>query len=67
MLSRRTIANAHTCLSLSWNWVAEEDNIASQMCVPRPRAMPKPIAPLTKDDAKAILNACDFSFDGTSN
>jgi hypothetical protein len=29
--------------------------------------MPKPIVPLTKDDAKAILNPCDFIFDGTSN
>jgi integrase/recombinase XerD len=66
-LSPKTILNAHTTLSVFFGWIAEEYEMPNPMRVPRLRANPNPIVPLTEDEVEAILKACDYSYQAPTN
>lgn len=60
-LSKESVLNIHTGLSALWTWAVAEGfadrNIVHE--VPRPRPEKRAINPLTLDDVRALLAACE--------
>jgi len=66
-LSPKTIANVWIVLSSFWHWAEFELRIPNPFRIPRIRAKPKPIVPLTPEEIKRLLKSCDSYLATPSN
>lgn len=62
-LSKKTILNIHTALSALWTWAVREGLAPMHILrdIPRPRPEQRAIVPLTRDQIRDLLEACDRS------
>ena len=61
-LSPKTIRNAYITLSSFFTWAVQEFDLRNPMQrVPAPKFQQALVEPLTRDDAEALLAACDFT------
>lgn len=60
-LSKKTILNIHTALSALWTWAVEAGYVTEHLMrsVPRPKPEQRTIAPLSEEDIRTLLNACN--------
>jgi site-specific recombinase XerD len=62
-LSKKTILNIHTALSALWTWAVEAGYVTEHIlrAVPRPKPEQRTIDPLSEEDIRTLLNACNRS------
>lgn len=62
-LSKKQILNIHTGLSALWTWAVKEGITSLHILreIPRPRPEKPAIVPFSREDVKALLDACDRS------
>ena len=62
-VSKKTLLNYHTGLSALWTWALREDLVDGHImrCIDRPRPEKRAIAPFTRDEVEALLEACNYS------
>ena len=63
VLSKKTMLNVHTALSALWTWAVTEGLTKRHLLheIPRPRPEKRAVTPLTEQDVKTLLGACDRS------
>ena len=62
-LSKKTIRNIHIALSAIWTWALDEDLVEEHIvrAIKPPKAEKRVIKPYTREEVKAMLDACDKS------
>lgn len=62
-LSKKTVLNIHTALSALWTFAVREGLAETHILrtIPRPRPEQRAIVPLTRDQIRDLLDACDRS------
>lgn len=65
----KTVANLHIGLSALWSWAVKRGHVDENVVqhVPRPKAPPEPVVPLSQADVVKLLRACNESRPYRSN
>ena len=62
-LSKKTLSNVHAALSVMWNWAIRQGYTESNPLefIDRPRPEKREIVPISLEEIKLLLKACDHS------
>jgi site-specific recombinase XerD len=62
-LSKKTLSNVHAALSVMWNWAIRQGYTESNplALIDRPRPEKRQIVPISLEEIKLLLKACDYS------
>ena len=61
-ISKKTLSNAHGALGVFWKWATKEYQIPNPFSVQPVKVYPKPVSPLSEEEAKKLLSACKQSY-----